>query len=74
MIESGRVYKHRNARDVVFYCVATNSDGTATGHYMNCHYFENGSRPDLFLCTEDLFTIDIKPDDWRLYNDSTINI
>lgn len=72
-MKSDTMYKHKNARDVVFYCVATKSDGTAVGYYLNCHYFEIGVRDDLFLCTEDLFTININDEDWSVYHDGKIN-
>ena len=73
IMESGRIYKNIRARDIVFYCVATHSDNTATGYYMNCHYFENGSRPDLFLCTDDLFTVPNNGIEWKEYKQGEIN-
>jgi hypothetical protein len=66
-MQPGKLYKHKNARDVVFYCVAIKTDNTAVGHYMNCHYYEIGARPDLFLCTDDLFVIQLNDQDWRPY-------
>ncbi len=71
MMTPGNIYKHKNARDIVFYCIAIRSDGTALGHYMNCHYKEIGARPDLFYCTDDIFTIDYKEGDWSFYESAT---
>lgn len=75
-LESGKVYKHIRARDIVFFCVALHSNNTASGYYMNCHYFENGSRPDLFLCTDDLFNVINNDQEWKEYTEyeGTINI